>query len=240
MQTTTARKSGWDVLMRWTAVADAGLFAAAAAGLRDKEAAAAAVGMIVGLALLRLRGGRLGVAVLGLLFANSAFWGLTGAWSNLRHGESFLHSMLPSALGVLSLAGLASVVGALIPRRSATTLAKGPRFVAWGSILLLIAALVVTFVGPKPVSAKPSDVRVVTKNTKFAPEGIEANAGRVSVFMSNEDLFWHTFTIRKLHVNLNVPVGGHRRISFDASPGTYEVVCVIHEQGGMKGTLVVK
>jgi plastocyanin len=39
---------------------------------------------------------------------------------------------------------------------------------------------------------------------------------------------------------LNIPVGGHRRIEFAAAPGTYEIVCIIHEQGGMKGTLVVK
>jgi plastocyanin len=80
----------------------------------------------------------------------------------------------------------------------------------------------------------------VTKDMMFVPENLEAHTGKVGVFVANEDLFWHTFTIHKLHVNLDIPVGGHRRIEFDATPGTYEIVCVIHEQGGMKGTLVVR
>jgi plastocyanin len=234
------RKTGWDVLVRWTAVATAVVFAASAIGLRDKEAAAAAVGMVVGLVLLRVRGGRIGLVVLGLLFANSAFWGTTGAVSNLTHGESFLHSMLPSVLAILSLAGFVSAIGALIPRKSQTTLARGPRFVAWGALVLLVAAIVGTFVAPAPVKAHTGDLRMVTKDTKFIPVSLEASGGKVGVFVANEDLFWHTFTIRKLHVNLNIPVGGHRRVEFDATPGTYEIVCVIHEQSGMKGTLVVK
>jgi plastocyanin len=236
----STRKTGWDVLVRWTAVADAVVFAASAVGLRDKEGAAAAMGLVVGLVLLRVRRGRIGLVVLGLLFANAAFWSATGAVSNLTHGESFLHSMLPSLLAILSLAGFVSVIGALIPRRSQTTLAKGPRFVALGALVLLTASLVGTFAEPKPATAQPGDLRVVTKDTKFMPVKLEASGGKVGVFVSNEDLFWHTFTIHKLHVNLNIPVGGHRRIEFNAAPGTYEIVCVIHEQGGMKGTLVVK
>jgi len=234
------RRTGWDVLVRWTAVADAAVYAAAAVGLRDKEAAAAAVGMVVGLVLLRVGAGKIGTVVLGLLFANSAFWGTTGALSNLTHGESFLHSMLPSVLAVFSLCGLVSAVVSLLPTRNPTALMRGPRNVAIASLVVLVAALVATFAGPKQTRASAGDTRIITKDTKFVPARIEVNAGRVSVFMANEDLFWHTFTIRKLHVNLDVPVGGHRRISFDASPGTYEVVCIIHEQGGMKGTLVVK
>src|SRR5882762_3508295 len=95
MQTQT-RRSGWEVLVRWCAYVDAVVFAASAIGLRDKEAAAAAVGVVVGLVLLRVRGGKLGVVVLGVLFANIGFWSATGAWSNLSHGENFLHTMLPS------------------------------------------------------------------------------------------------------------------------------------------------
>lgn len=240
MTTTQTRKSGWDVLVRWSAYADAALFAAAAIGLRDKEAAAAAVGMIVGLVLLRVRGGKIGLVVLGLLFANSSFWSVTGAWSNLAHGESFLHTMLPSLFSALSLAGLVSAIAAVLPRRSDTAFARGPRAVAVGAIVLVLAALIGTFVAPSPVKAQSGDVLVVTKNTKFVPVDMEARGGTVAVFVSNQDLFWHTFTIHKLHVNLNIPVGGHRRIEFQASPGTYEIVCVIHEQGGMKGTLVVR
>jgi plastocyanin len=116
----------------------------------------------------------------------------------------------------------------------------GPRNLAVGSIVLIVAALVATFVGPKQTHAASGDTTIVTKDTKFGPAVIKVATGRVSVFMANEDLFWHTFTIRKLHVNLDVPVGGHRRVAFNAPPGTYEFVCLIHEQAGMKGTLIVR
>jgi len=242
MQTTQrpTRRTGWEVLIRWTAYSDIALFVAAAIGLRDKEAAASAVALIVALALLRLGRGTIGKVVLGLIFANFSFWDVTASLSNLSHGENFLHSMLPSALAVLSLCGLVSAVVTLLPQRNPTAHMRGPRNVALASIVLLVAAVVGTFVGPKQTAAGASDVRVITKDTKFMPVSIEASAGHVSVFVANEDLFWHTFTIRKLHVNLDVPVGGHRRVSFDAAPGTYEFVCLIHEQGGMKGTLVVR
>ena len=236
----TTRRTGWEVLIRWTAYADIALFVAAAIGLRDKEAAASAVALVVGLVLLRLGRGTIGKIVLGLLFANFTFWSATGAISNLTHGESFLHSMLPSLFTVFSLAGLVSTVVSLLPQRDLTARMTGPRNVAIASVVLILAAMVTTFVGPKQTHAGAGDVRVITKDTKFAPKDIQVSAGHVSVFVANEDLFWHTFTIRKLHVNLDVPVGGHRRITFDAAPGTYEFVCLIHEQGGMKGTLVVK
>jgi len=148
--------------------------------------------------------------------------------------------MLPSLLAVFSIAGLVSVVVSLFPPRNLTARMRGPRNLAIASIVLIVAALVTTFAGPKQTHANAGDATVLTKNTKFVPAHIEVSGGKVSVFMANQDLFWHTFTIRKLHVNLDVPVGGHRRVSFDAAPGTYEFVCIIHEQGGMKGTLVVK
>jgi plastocyanin len=239
MQTTQRRRTGWDVLVRWTAVADAAVFAAAAIGLRDKEAAATPIAIVVGLVLLRVGGGRIGTVILGLLFANSAFWSVTGSVSNLSHGESFLHSMLPSLLAVFSLCGLVCAVAALFPH-DPRVMAKGPRNVAVASIALIVAALAAAFTGPSPTAVRAGDVRMVTKNTKFAPARVEVNAGRVSVFMANEDLFWHTFTISKLHVNLDVPVGGHRRVTFRAAAGTYVFVCLIHRQAGMKGTLVVR
>jgi plastocyanin len=242
MQTTDrpTRRTGWEVLVRWTAYADIALFVAAAIGLRDKEAGASAVALVVGLVLLRLAHGTIGKIVLGLLFANFAAWDVLAGLSNLAHGESFLHSMLPSLLAVLSLCGLVSTIVSLFPRRDLTARIRGPRNLAVASLAVIAAALVVTFVGPSPTRATAGDTKIVTKDTKFVPSRIEVKAGRVSVFMSNEDLFWHTFTIRKLHVSLDEPVGGHRRASFDAPPGTYEFVCLIHEQAGMKGTLIVE
>jgi plastocyanin len=82
---------------------------------------------------------------------------------------------------------------------------------------------------------------VTAQHTKFDDTTLDATAGRVGVVLNNLDLFWHTFTIRDLGVNLNVPVQAERRIEFDAPAGTYAFVCKIpgHEQAGMEGTLTV-
>jgi plastocyanin len=64
----------------------------------------------------------------------------------------------------------------------------------------------------------------------------------VTVSLANHDLFWHTFTIERLGVNLDVPVGGTRTVTFTAAAGTYKFICTIpgHAAAGMRGTLIVR
>lgn len=50
-------------------------------------------------------------------------------------------------------------------------------------------------------------------------------AGEVTVGLANQDLFWHTFTIEELGVDLPVPVGASLTVTFDASPGNYRFIC---------------
>jgi uncharacterized cupredoxin-like copper-binding protein len=46
----------------------------------------------------------------------------------------------------------------------------------------------------------------------------------------------------KLGVELALPVGSHRRITFSAPSGTYIFYCRIpgHRQGGMQGTIKIR
>ena len=62
----------------------------------------------------------------------------------------------------------------------------------------------------------------------------------MTVAVRNRDLFWHTFTIDTLGVDITAPVGV-RSASFEAEPGTYEFYCRIpgHATLGMRGTLTV-
>jgi plastocyanin len=64
----------------------------------------------------------------------------------------------------------------------------------------------------------------------------------VTVAVRNRDLFWHTFTIDALGVDVAVPVGRLRSASFEARPGTYSYYCRIpgHETLGMRGTITVR
>jgi plastocyanin len=61
----------------------------------------------------------------------------------------------------------------------------------------------------------------------------------VTVVLTNHDLFWHTFTINELHVNLEAPMGGTREVTFTAPPGSYRFYCRVPARAaaGMRGTL---
>jgi len=62
------------------------------------------------------------------------------------------------------------------------------------------------------------------------------------VNVDNRDVWWHTFTIDALHVDVQVPSSGKRNVTFNAAPGTYTFYCAVpgHAALGMKGTLTVK
>lgn len=238
-----ARTSGWDRVLLRGGIAVVVLHAVAAAGLRDLEAAAITVGGLVALALLRFRSGLLGRLGLALLGADVAFWMGTGAVSNLTHGEGFWETALPSALTLAALATLIAAVGAIVARRTGSTAGGGPRIVQAAAVGATAVLLVVAAIGVGgETRALAGDIEVVTENTKFSDETLEADGGQVGVIVSNRDLFWHTFTIKELDVNVNVPVGAERRVDFEAEPGTYEFICAIpgHAQAGMEGTLTVR
>jgi plastocyanin len=233
----------WKALIRFSAAVLGLLLAAAAIGLRDIEAAVMAVGAIVALGLLRFRSGLLGLLGLCLLSANVAVWMTPGALSNLTHGEGFWETALPSALTVASITTLIAAMGAIAGRRSRDAGARAARPLALTSVVVLGAALGLTFVGAgKATRAQAGDIRLVAEQVRFSSTELDADTTTVGVYVANKDLFWHTFTVKALDVNLNVPVGAERRIEFTAAPGTYEFICRIpgHTQAGMKGTLTVR
>ncbi len=232
---------GWRGATWNAAIAEAVLLAIAAIGLRDPEAGAMAVGAIIAIALLRVRSGLLGLVGLVLLSANVALWMAPGAISNLAHGEGFWETVLPSLLATAAVTTLACALGALVLRRSETV--RSPRPVLIAGAVAAIVLIVVAAIGPgDAVVAQASDIELTTEKVRFSDDSIEADAGEISVFVSNKDLFWHTFTVGDLDVNVTVPVGAERRATFEARPGTYGFVCAIpgHTQAGMKGTLTVR
>lgn len=234
----------WRVLLQASAIGVIGLLVCAAGGFRDLEAAAMAVGGVAGLVLLRVRSGLLGELALGALSANTAAWMIPGAVSNLRHHENWIASALPASLAVVSLSGLIAVGVLLVSRRVATVNGRSaPRTIAIVAVVLIAGANILGAVGETQERRllRPGDIALTAQHVKFDRTHLEARAGRVGVVLSNLDLFWHTFTVKELDVNLNVPVQAERRIEFDAPAGTYEFVCKIpgHVQAGMKGTLTV-
>jgi len=218
--------------------------------IHDKDVVALTVITFLLLLFLPSKRAWVGVTGLTLLFADVLFFTGAAALSNIRHHETLATVAPPAAFAALCVAGLIAGLFGLVRYTSS---AKGG-----GTIPLLIVAVLVfggalassAAAGTDGGAAKKSDIHLLAKNTKFSPkklqftaggDKLQLTAGNVSVFVTNKDFWWHTFTIDKLHVNLRIPEGGHRRVTFKASPGTYKFYCAVpgHTQAGMKGTLVV-
>jgi plastocyanin len=207
-----------------------------------------AVIILVGLALLRFHErmpyGRLpGLVVLTLVFADLAAYTVTGAVSNALSGEALLDLVIPGALAALSSAGLIAAVAAIVRRRDPLAggyVARGVGLSAVAFFVLVLATGCIAGNG-RQLGVQPTDIVLQTEGMKFSNAALNAPEGRVSLRLVNKDLFWHTFTIDGLGVNVQAPVGGEREIVFDAPPGTYEFYCAIpgHRLIGMHGTLTV-
>jgi plastocyanin len=235
------RTSTWRTLLVRSAAAQALAYAVVAAILTDPEAAVVAVGSLVGIGLLRFRKGTLGLLELGGLFAYAAYWMVPAAMSNLSHSEGVFETAVPTILSLVALTGTVAAIATVLERRAGHL--RGARVVTVGAIVLLAAsvALASAPVGQSAVDAS-ADASIKAKHVKFSSTKLEVAAGRATVSFANDDLFWHTFTIRELGVDLRVPVRAERTVAFNARPGTYEFVCAIpgHAQAGMKGTLIVR
>ena len=235
---------GWRALLLACAASDFVLLVLTAVLLRDWEASIVAALALAGLALLRYKKRLLGTVVLTLLFVNVAFWMIPGTVSNVAHAEGALDLLLPAALAGTSVTGAVAAVAFVVTGFDPGT---GRRAAIWvalaGATLFLVVPGAVLISGSgEPARSRPSDLVLKAKNSAFSSETLRASAGRIGVYLSNQDLFWHTFTIDSLEVDLRVPVRGERRLTFVAPPGTYEFYCRIpgHELVGMRGTLVVR
>jgi plastocyanin len=223
-----------------TALASVLVLLVLAVALRDREAAAIGVGLLVGVVLLRWWNGIVGRILLGLLFVDIFGWMVLAAVSNITHREDFLDVAIPVGLVVLSVVG---VVAAVLsgPRREGT---PGSRNLAIGAVAVFVIAAAGSRVPGVGTSqeARPGDITVEMRDLQFSDDDLDATVGELGVVVTNHDLFWHTFTIDELDVDVRVPVGGTRRTSFAVSQGTYRFVCTIpgHESAGMEGTLVVR
>jgi plastocyanin len=85
-------------------------------------------------------------------------------------------------------------------------------------------------------------VTIETRNAAYSTTSLAAPSGQVTVVLTNHDLFWHTFTVDELHVDVEAPLGGAREATFTAAPGSYRFYCRVpaHAAAGMRGTLTIR
>lgn len=241
----------WRRLALVAAGVDLVLLAAVGIGRGDFEALAIGALLLVAAALTRWRRGVVGLVLLAFLMVDVTAFMLPAALSNATAGESLGGVALPAALAASSLAGLAAAVAAAVQAWRGRTVsspgpaARGPIALAAGMVLALVAVLgAVAVAGPRAPTAAPGSQLLALRaaRTAYSTTTLTARPGEVTVSLANRDLFWHTFTIERLGVNVDVPVGGTRSVSFTANPGTYTFLCTIpgHAAAGMRGTLTVR
>lgn len=118
------------------------------------------------------------------------------------------------------------------------------RIVALGAVGVLAAVFVaaLTVGGAERTPAQTAELRLEAKRAAFSSTALTTEARSITVRLANRDLFWHTFTIDALGVDLKVAVGAERQVTFAAPPGTYTYYCAVpgHTAAGMLGTLTVR
>ena len=231
-------------MLEWAGAAAASVMAGTALALRDASALAVAAVLAAAIVWLRLRPRGIVPAAVVVVLADVAFFTTAATLSNLRHGDGVVPVVVPGAVALASVvAFLAAVVVLAAPAPDAPARASlHPRAALRAGLATGFVVAVVMALAPRLHSghARPGEVAVNMKTTSFSPGTIKARAGTVKVFVANRDLFWHTFTIDTLHVDLGVPVGGSRHAQFTVPAGRYVYYCRVpgHTQAGMKGVLI--
>jgi plastocyanin len=246
----------WRWALASIAIAEVVLLGIVGIAYDDRETIVFAALLLVALALLRVRRGLLGTIAITLLLADVAVWTVPGAIGNLAHRDEFLDVFVPGAIGALAVSGVVAGITRLVGWRTERAVTasdadtSAPRTRRAPLVFLVVVLVAVGAFGTAALvrgagadrGPQPGDIALGTSDMEFSDESLEADAGTIGLHLDNSDLFWHTFTIDELGVDLWAPSRGARRVEFDAEPGRYEFVCAIpaHESAGMKGVLVVR
>ena len=195
------------------------------------------IGLIIAGGVLWLSKGRgrggviyAGVVSLLLFLMVAMFGGLTV----FARFQSTFELILFGGLLVVTVLGLVATVGAL-RRKGGSAAALAPK-VAGGLIALLVVVGVVAGALTGSATRMAGDLALQAKHFAFSETEITADAGRVSVFVENEDVAAHDFTIKDV-VAVALPGQRAGRGTFDVEAGTYRFYCSLHPD--MEGTLKV-
>jgi hypothetical protein len=211
------RKPAWTTWLRVAGTAGAVSLAVVGIILSDLEAMAVAVGYGASLFLFRLGRGRLGAAGIAFVSLITLFFMGTAALTNAQIGSDLLWVLVPALLSAVAAVGMVAGIGVWF----GWTGARRPIVVV---ALAMIWVIGMTFwsMTSGEAGSSGSDVSLVAENVTFSATELVTGHGDVTVEMANRDLFWHTFTIYELGVDLLVPVGGERSVTFEVEPGIYD------------------
>ena len=235
---------GWRRLTVVAALANAVVLFGYGLTRGDREALGFAVVMLVGAGLLRVGSGVLGLLVLAALFVNITFWMFPAANGNATYRVGLADLLVPASLVAFSLAGFLGAVAGLVHLHdpAAGRGAAAPTGILAVVFIFTSLGLVWAMTDAETQVVPEGALEVETTNVAFVPDSLRGAGGELTVAVRNRDLFWHTFTIDALAVDLTAPVGRLRSVTFEARPGTYSYYCRIpgHATLGMRGTITVR
>jgi plastocyanin len=192
---------------------------------------ALAILLIVGFVLLRRRA-RAGAAVIILPSLVILLFAAPSGFFVATHPIAFYDpaSALFTLLPLLALLSLLGAIGTLIEGRVPTL--RSPTTVTALAVLAAVVVVVVAIaggvahVGLTNATPAPGDLSIsATKNTTFTTGTLTATQ-KVSIFVTNPDDTFHTFTIDGVVSQQLTPGSGHR-VTFTLKPGQYRYYCTV-------------
>jgi plastocyanin len=187
---------------------------------------------------------RLGTAITTVLAIVAALFGSGEGVYIASHPIAF-YGGEGALFTLLALAGLVTVVaavGLLLERRAGWLRSRAiPMAVAGIAIAAVIAATVAgarARSGLTDAQASAGDLRLDAKDTKYSTGSLTAT-GQVTIFITNSDPSFHTFTIDGVVDEQLTPHSSHR-VTLQLAPGKYRYYCTVPGHADdMNGTLVV-
>jgi plastocyanin len=155
---------------------------------------------------------------------------------HLAHPDLWLPFVIATTSVAGALVGVAGLIAATTGRlREASGRIAGTGF-AVVAAAVIAGGLASSAAGSDP--PRTGDLTVRAHDISFQPAEVVAPAGQISVRIDNRDLVTHTFAVDGLGVDITVPGGKARRVTFNAPAGRYRFRCTIAGHDNMKGTLV--
>jgi plastocyanin len=188
---------------------------------------------LIGIALLRRRP-RIGMWML-VISSLVALVDVGSAIPHLTHpssGVDFIHAVV-GVFGRLLVVG----AGVAVWRQASDASA---RRVGTAAVGLLGAAALLAAVASLLSSgqqAAPQDAVSSITDAEFE-DAVVASGG--TLFVDNQDLFRHTYTVVGSDIDVHLAARQGERIAIDLDPGIYDIICVIPHHDFMTGTLEVQ
>lgn len=227
-----------------------------------KLARAAAITMVVWAILLHLTAQTVipPVIVVGLIFGGFAPflvgerrrlglpYAVVAALALLGNGPVILDELLHVGSAPSFVLTLLSVVGATV-----AIIAGLGAFLQWSTgattpITVTAAAVfglgtlmsVAIFATTENAVALDGDVEVVAEKVEYTPGDITVAQNATGIWIDNKDGIYHTFTVKELAVDLEIPALKAARVDIDAAPGSYTYICTVPGHESMTGTLTIE